>query len=45
MSEEKLVPKLRFSGFDDEWKKCKLKEISNIQDGTHATPNLSLIHI
>ena len=39
MSEEKLVPKLRFSGFDDEWKKCKLKEISNIQDGTHATPN------
>ena len=31
--------KLRFSGFDDEWKKCKLKEISNIQDGTHATPN------
>ena len=30
---------LRFSGFDDEWKKCKLKEISNIQDGTHATPN------
>lgn len=39
MSEERLVPKLRFSGFDDEWKKCKLKEISNIQDGTHATPN------
>lgn len=28
MSEEKLVPKLRFSGFDDEWKSFKLSEIS-----------------
>ena len=43
MMEENMITekrfKLRFSGFDDEWKKCKLKEISNIQDGTHATPN------
>ena len=38
MSEEKLVPKLRFSGFNDEWKKCRLKDICIIQDGTHSTP-------
>lgn len=29
MSEEKLVPKLRFSGFNDEWKSFKLNEISD----------------
>ena len=39
MSEEKLVPKLRFAGFDDEWKKVKLSEICDVQDGTHSTPN------
>ena len=39
MSNEKLVPKLRFSGFDDEWKNCKLQEICKVQDGTHTTPN------
>ena len=39
MSEEKLVPKLRFSGFDGEWKKLSLIEISKkIGDGMHATP-------
>ena len=27
MSEEKLVPKLRFSGFTDEWKSFKLKDL------------------
>lgn len=27
MSEEKLVPKLRFSGFDEEWKTYKLKDL------------------
>jgi len=27
MSEEKLVPKLRFSGFDDEWESVKLGDI------------------
>ena len=27
MSEEKLVPKLRFSGFDDEWNKDYLKKL------------------
>ena len=29
MSEERLVPKLRFSGFDDEWKKSNLGNISS----------------
>ena len=32
MSEEKLVPKLRFSGFDDEWEEVKLGEISTFLD-------------
>ena len=30
MSEEKLVPKLRFSGFNDEWSINKLDEISSL---------------
>ena len=36
MSEERLVPKLRFSGFNDEWKSHKLNEVGNIVTG--ATP-------
>ena len=32
MSEEKLVPKLRFSGFDDEWNEVKLGDISTFLD-------------
>lgn len=32
MSEKKLLPKLRFSGFDDEWKEVKLGEISTFLD-------------
>ena len=39
MADEKLVPKLRFSGFDDEWENVKLNEICKVQDGTHSTPN------
>ena len=39
MSEEKLVPKLRFSGFGEEWDKVKLGNICKVQDGTHSTPN------
>ena len=35
MSEERLVPKLRFSGFGGEWKKVKIKDISqSITKGT-----------
>ena len=33
---EKLVPKLRFSGFDDEWKAVKLNKVGDIVTG--ATP-------
>lgn len=31
MSEEKLVPKLRFSGFDDEWQSCRFDELFDFQ--------------
>ena len=37
MSEEKLVPKLRFSGFDDEWKSYKIGDISKTYSG--GTPS------
>ena len=33
MSEEKLVPKLRFSGFDDEWKSTKIGECLDVKYG------------
>ena len=39
VSEERLVPKLRFNGFNDDWKEVSLIEISEkIGDGMHATP-------
>lgn len=31
MSEEKLVPKLRFSGFTDEWQSCRFDELFDFQ--------------
>lgn len=34
-----LKPKIRFKGFTDVWEQRKLKEISNVYDGTHQTPN------
>ena len=33
------VPKLRFKEFNDEYKSIKLKDVSEIHDGTHETPN------
>ena len=33
------VPKLRFKEFNDGWQKKELREISQIYDGTHQTPN------
>ena len=39
MSEEKLVPKLRFSGFDDEWIEEKLGNLVQIKSG-ECTKNL-----
>jgi len=32
------IPELRFPGFKDEWKKRKLIEIGEVQDGSHETP-------
>ena len=33
------IPEIRFKGFTDTWEQRKLKELSNIYDGTHQTPN------
>lgn len=33
------VPKIRFRGFTNTWKQCKLEETSRIYDGTHQTPD------
>ena len=33
------APKLRFKEFNDEWLKKELREISQIYDGTHQTPD------
>ena len=39
MNKEKLIPKLRFNGFVDEWEEVSLSEITNkIGDGLHTTP-------
>ena len=38
MSEERLVPKLRFKGFDDEWVIKRLDEISEINPKTRELP-------
>ena len=32
------VPKLRFKGFDNEWKEKKLGQITKLTDGVHFTP-------
>lgn len=34
----KNVPAIRFAGFDDEWVEKKLDDISDVRDGTHASP-------
>ena len=39
MSETKRdVPKLRFPGFTEDWEQRKLGEITDVRDGTHASP-------
>lgn len=38
MSEEKLVPKLRFNGFDDEWIIKKLNDVSDVNPKTRELP-------
>ena len=44
MSDEKLVPKLRFAGFDDEWIIKKLGDVSEINPKTSELPE-SFIYI
>ncbi|WP_270448507.1 restriction endonuclease subunit S [Lactobacillus delbrueckii] len=39
MKDEKKAPKLRFKGFTDDWEQCKLGEITDVRDGTHASPH------
>ncbi|MEG1009103.1 MAG: restriction endonuclease subunit S, partial [Clostridia bacterium] len=39
MSRNELIPQIRFKGFNDAWEQRKLKEVANIYDGTHQTPN------
>ena len=34
-----VIPEIRFKGFTDDWEQRKLKELCNIFDGTHQTPN------
>jgi len=35
---EKLQPKLRFPEFNGNWERKKLREVSDVYDGTHQTP-------
>ena len=39
MSEEKLVPKLRFSGFDDEWNEVTLNDVATFSKGKGISKN------
>lgn len=39
MKDEKKAPKLRFKGFTDDWEQRKLGEITDVRDGTHASPH------
>ncbi len=39
MSEEKLVPKLRFRGFDEEWYEVKLNDIATFSKGKGISKN------
>lgn len=44
MLEKNLIPKLRFQGFDGEWREIYLEKITDkIQDGTHFSPETSII--
>ena len=36
--EKQLVPKLRFSEFEEEFKDFEIREITKVYDGTHQTP-------
>lgn len=38
MKENRLLPKLRFKGYDKRWIQYELIELANIYDGTHQSP-------
>ena len=40
MSDEKLVPKLRFNGFDEEWNEVQISDIANVVGG--GTPKTEI---
>jgi len=39
MKKNNKTPKLRFSGYTDDWEQRKLSEISDVRDGTHDSPS------
>ena len=36
--EIKKAPTIRFRGFTNDWKQCKLNDIADVRDGTHNSP-------
>ena len=36
--DDKRVPALRFKGFNDDWAQRKLKDLTDVRDGTHSSP-------
>lgn len=38
-SDGENVPVVRFADFDEDWEQRKLKDVTNIYDGTHQTPD------
>ena len=32
------IPEIRFKGFTDPWEQCKLSDVADVRDGTHASP-------
>ena len=37
-NDDKRVPALRFKGFNDDWAQRKLKDLTDVRDGTHSSP-------
>ena len=37
-NDDKRIPALRFKGFNDDWAQRKLKDLTDVRDGTHSSP-------
>ncbi|PEG90286.1 restriction endonuclease subunit S [Lactobacillus sp. UMNPBX12] len=37
-NDDKCVPALRFKGFNNDWAQRKLKDLTDVRDGTHSSP-------